>query len=74
MEGHTKETMKILTEGLEFEMPSQYIKTKEVVASVKTKEESQPVKTRKMTKQKNKPAPKMVWKWVPKIAMPTKER
>jgi hypothetical protein len=35
MEDHTKETMKIMTEGLEFEMPSHYMK--EVVASVKTK-------------------------------------
>jgi hypothetical protein len=38
-------------------------KIKEVVASVKTKKESQPVKTKKMTKLK---------KWVPKIATPTK--
>jgi hypothetical protein len=32
------------------------------------------MKTKKMTKLKNKPAPKprMVLKWVPKIAMPTK--
>jgi hypothetical protein len=44
----------------------------EVVASVKTEEQSQPVKTKKMTKPKNKPAPKMVRKWVPKIATPTK--
>jgi hypothetical protein len=34
-EDHTKETMKITTEGPEFEMPSHYMK--EVVASVKTK-------------------------------------
>jgi hypothetical protein len=33
MEDHTKETMKIMTEGPEFEMPSHYMK--EVVASVK---------------------------------------
>jgi hypothetical protein len=70
MEDHTKETMKITTEGLEFEMPSHYMK--EVVASVKTKRQSQPVKTKNMTKPKNKPMPKMVRKWVPKIAMPTK--
>jgi hypothetical protein len=70
MEDHTKETMKITTEGPEFEMSSHY--TKGVVASVKTKEESQPVKTKKMTKPKNKPVPKMVRKWVPKIATPTK--
>jgi hypothetical protein len=35
MEDHTKKTMKITTEGLEFAMPSHYMK--EVVASVKTK-------------------------------------
>jgi hypothetical protein len=51
-------------------MSSHYMK--EVVASVKTKEESQPVKTKKMTKPKNNPMPKMVRKWVPKIATPTK--
>jgi hypothetical protein len=70
MEDHTKETMKITTEGPEFEMPSHYMK--EVVAFVKTKEESQPMKTKKMTKPKNKPVPKMVRKWVPKIAKPAK--
>jgi hypothetical protein len=43
-------------------------KVKEDVASVKTKEEKPPVKTKKM----NKPVPKMVRKWVPKIAMPAK--
>jgi hypothetical protein len=68
MEGRTKETMKITTEGPEFEMPSHYMK--EVVASVQT--QSQPVKTKNMTKPKNKPVPKMVWKWVPKIATPAK--
>jgi hypothetical protein len=45
MDDHTRETMKITTEGPEFEMPSHYIK--EVVASVKTKGQSQPVKTKK---------------------------
>jgi hypothetical protein len=45
MEDHTKETTKITTEGPEFEVSSHYMK--EVVASVKTKEESQPVKTKK---------------------------
>jgi hypothetical protein len=68
MEDRTKETMKITTEGPEFEMPSHYMK--EVVASLKTKGRSQPVKTKNMTKPKNKPVPKMVRKWVPKIAMP----
>jgi hypothetical protein len=70
MEDETKETTKIMTEGPEFEMPSHYMK--EVVASVNTKGQSQPVKTKNMTKLKNKPVPKMVRKWVPKIATPTK--
>jgi hypothetical protein len=65
MEDHTKETTMIATEGPEFEMPSHYMK--EDVASVKTKGQSQPVKTKKMTKPKNKPVPKMVRKWVPKF-------
>jgi hypothetical protein len=47
-------------------------KIKEDVASVKTKEQKPPVKTKKMTKPENKPVPKMVWKWVPKISMPAK--
>jgi hypothetical protein len=70
MKDHTKETMKIMTEGPEFEMPSHYMK--EVVASVKTKGQCQPVKTKDMTKPKNKTVPKMVRKWVPKIATPAK--
>jgi hypothetical protein len=41
---HTKETMKITPKGPEFEMSSHYMK--EVVASVKTKGQSQPVKTK----------------------------
>jgi hypothetical protein len=45
MEDHTKETMKIATEGPEFEMTSHYMK--EVIASVKTKGQSQHVKTKK---------------------------
>jgi hypothetical protein len=55
MEDHTKETMKITTEGPEFEMPRHYMK--EVVASVKTKRQSQLVKTKNMTKPKNKAVP-----------------
>jgi hypothetical protein len=70
VEEHAKKTMKIMTEGPEFEMPSHYMK--EVVASIKTKRQSQPVKTKNMTKPKNKPVPKMVRKWVPKIATPSK--
>jgi hypothetical protein len=68
MEDHTKETMKIMTEGPEFKMSSHYMK--EVVASVKTKGQSQPVKSKNMTKPINKLVPKMVRKWVPKIATP----
>jgi hypothetical protein len=70
MEDDTKETTEIMTEGPEFEMLSHYMK--EVVASIKTKGQSQPMKTKKMTKPKNKPVPKMVQKWVPKIATPAK--
>jgi hypothetical protein len=47
-------------------------KIKGGVASVKTKEEKLPVKTKKMTKSEDKPVPKMVRKWVPKIATPAK--
>jgi hypothetical protein len=47
-------------------------KITEVVASVKTKEQKLPMKPKTMTKPENKPVPKMVWKWVPKIAMPAK--
>jgi hypothetical protein len=47
-------------------------KIKEVGASVKIKEQKPPVKTKKMTKPENKPAPKMVRKWVPKITTPAK--
>jgi hypothetical protein len=47
-------------------------KIKEVVASVKIKEQKPPVKTKKMTKPENKPVPKMVQKSVPKIATPGK--
>jgi hypothetical protein len=47
-------------------------KIKEGVASVKTKEEKPPVKTKKMTKPEDKPVSKMVRKWVPKIATPAK--
>jgi hypothetical protein len=47
-------------------------KVKEIIASVKTKEQKPPVKTKNMTKTKNKPVPKMVQKWVRKIATPAK--
>jgi hypothetical protein len=47
-------------------------KIKEIVASVKTKEQKSRVKTKKMTKPENKSVPKMVRKWVPKIATPAK--
>jgi hypothetical protein len=70
MKDHTKEIMKITTEGPKFEMPSHYMK--EVVASVKTKGQSQLVKTKNTTEPKNKLVPKMVRKWAPKIATPAK--
>jgi hypothetical protein len=69
MEDRTK-TTKITTEGPEFEMLSHYMK--EVVAPVKTKGQSQPMKTKNTTKLKNKPVPEMVRKWVPNTATPTK--
>jgi hypothetical protein len=47
-------------------------KIKEGVASVKTKQEKLPVKTKKMTKPEDKPMPKMVRKWVPNISTPAK--
>jgi hypothetical protein len=47
-------------------------KIKEDVASVKTKEEKPPAKTKTITKPEDKPVPKMVRKWVPKIATPAK--
>jgi hypothetical protein len=47
-------------------------KIKEVVASVKTEKQKPSVKTKKMTKPENKLVPKMVRKWVPKIATPAK--
>jgi hypothetical protein len=47
-------------------------KVKKDVASVKTKEERLPVKTKNMTKPEDKPVLKMVRKWVPKIATPAK--
>jgi hypothetical protein len=48
MKDHKKETIKITNEGPEFEMSSHYMK--EIVASVKTKGQSQPVKTKNSTK------------------------
>jgi hypothetical protein len=56
MEDDTKETMKITTEGTKFEMSSHYMK--EVVVSVKTRGQSQPVKTKNMTKLKKSPCPR----------------
>jgi hypothetical protein len=47
-------------------------KIKKGVASVNTKEEKPPVKTKKMTKPEDNPVHKMVRMWVPKIAMPAK--
>jgi hypothetical protein len=58
-------------EGLKTKEPKK-MNVKEGVASVKTKEEKPPFKTKQMTKSEDKPVPKMVRKWVPKIATPAK--
>jgi hypothetical protein len=68
MEDHTKETMKITTEGPEFEMPSHYMK--EVVASVKTKGQSQPVKTKNMTSRRRSPCPRWCGSGCPRLQRP----
>ena len=47
------------------------IATKKIAALVKIKARSPPVKTKKMTKPEDKPAPKVVRKWVPKTAAPS---
>jgi hypothetical protein len=61
-------------EGLKKKKEPKKMNVKKIkgVASVKTKEEKPPVKTKKMTKPEDKPVPKMVRKWVPKIATPAK--
>jgi hypothetical protein len=68
MEDHTKETMKITTEGPEFEIPSHYMK--KVVASVKTKQQCQPVKTKNTTKPKNKAVPRWCGCGYPRLQRP----
>jgi hypothetical protein len=57
-------------EGLKKKKEPEKMNVKKIkgVASVKTKEEKSSVKTKKMTKPEDKPVPKMVRKWVPKIA------
>jgi hypothetical protein len=45
-------------------------KIKEVVASVKTKEQKPPVKTKKMTKMENKPIPKRCGSGYPRLKHP----
>jgi hypothetical protein len=42
-------------------------KIKEVIASVKTKEQKPPMKTKKISKPENKPVPKMVQMWDPRL-------
>jgi hypothetical protein len=68
MDDHIKATTKITTDGPKFEMPSHY--KKEVVASVKTKVLSQPVKTKKMTKPKNKLVPRWCGSGYPRLQRP----
>jgi hypothetical protein len=47
-------------------------KVKEVVASVKIKEQKPPMNTKKITMPENKPTPNMVWKWASNIATSAK--
>ena len=47
------------------------IATKKIAAPVKIKARSPPVKTKKTTKPEDKPAPRVVRKWVPKTAAPS---
>jgi hypothetical protein len=68
MEDRTQETMKIMIEGPKFEIPSHCMK--EVVAAVKTKGQSQPVKTKNMTKPKNKPMPRWCGSGYPRLQCP----
>jgi hypothetical protein len=68
MEDHTKETTKIMTEGPEFEMPSHYIK--EVVASIKTEVQSQPMKTKNMTNRRISPCPRWCGSGYPRLQHP----
>jgi hypothetical protein len=69
MEDHTKETMKIMTEGPEFEMSSHYKGSCCIRQDQRTKPGCE---DRKMTQPKNKSMPNIVRKWVPKIATPAK--
>jgi hypothetical protein len=68
MEDHTKETMKIMTEGPEFEMPSHYMK--EVVASVKTKGQSQPARPKKWLSLRISPCPRWCGRGYPRLQRP----
>jgi hypothetical protein len=47
------------------------IATKKIAAPIKIKARSTPVKTKKMTNLEDKPAPRIVQKWVPKTAAPS---
>ena len=47
------------------------IATKKIAAPVKKKAKSPPVKTKNMTNVEDKPAPRIVRKWVPKTAAPS---
>ena len=47
------------------------IATKKIAAPVKIKAGSPPVKTKKTTNLEDKPAPRIVQKWVPKTAAPS---
>ena len=47
------------------------IATKKIIAPVKKKAKSPPVKTKKKTNVEDKPVPRIVRKWVPKTAAPS---
>ena len=47
------------------------IATKKIVGPVRKKAKSPPVKTKKTTNVEDKPAPRIVQKWVPKTAAPS---
>ena len=47
------------------------IATKKIAAPVKKKAKSPPVKTKKTTNVEDKPAPRIVRKWIPKTAAPS---
>jgi hypothetical protein len=64
-EDHTKKTTKITTKGPGFETRSHYMK--EVVAYIKTKGQSQPVKTKKLLSRRISPCPRWCGSGYPRL-------